>query len=54
MQVKFIGATETVTGSKHLITTDKGFNILLDCGLYQGIGKRNTTFSIVSFRNKSN
>ena len=39
MQVKFIGATETVTGSKHLITTDKGFNILLDCGLYQGMGK---------------
>jgi metallo-beta-lactamase family protein len=39
MQVKFIGATETVTGSKHLITTDKGFNVLLDCGLYQGMGK---------------
>lgn len=39
MQVKFIGATETVTGSKHLITTDKGVNVLLDCGLYQGMGK---------------
>ncbi len=39
MEVKFIGATETVTGSKHLITTDTGFNILLDCGLYQGMGK---------------
>lgn len=39
MQVKFIGATETVTGSKHLITTDKQFNVLLDCGLYQGMGK---------------
>lgn len=39
MQIKFIGATETVTGSKHLITTDKGYNILLDCGLYQGMGK---------------
>ncbi len=39
MQVKFLGATETVTGSKHLITTEKGFTILLDCGLYQGLGK---------------
>lgn len=39
MQVTFIGATETVTGSKHLITTDKGFSVLLDCGLYQGQGK---------------
>lgn len=39
MEVKFLGATETVTGSKHLITTDDGFNLLLDCGLYQGLGK---------------
>ncbi len=39
MQVKFIGATETVTGSKHLVQTDKGYTILLDCGLYQGMGK---------------
>ncbi|MCF8422869.1 MAG: MBL fold metallo-hydrolase [Bacteroidia bacterium] len=39
MQIKFSGATETVTGSKHLVTTDKGYSILLDCGLYQGMGK---------------
>ena len=39
MKIKFLGATETVTGSKHLITTEKGFTILLDCGLYQGMGK---------------
>ncbi len=39
MKVKFIGATETVTGSKHLIITEKGKQILLDCGLYQGMGK---------------
>lgn len=39
MKIQFIGATETVTGSKHLVTTTKGFNILLDCGLYQGQGK---------------
>lgn len=39
MKVKFIGATETVTGSKHLIITEKGKQILLDCGLYQGMGR---------------
>lgn len=39
MKVKFLGATETVTGSKHLIITESGSQILLDCGLYQGMGK---------------
>jgi metallo-beta-lactamase family protein len=33
------GAAGMVTGSKHLITTPKGSNILLDCGLVQGYGK---------------
>jgi metallo-beta-lactamase family protein len=39
MEIKFLGATETVTGSKHMIITTKGKRILLDCGLYQGLGK---------------
>ncbi len=39
MKIKFLGATETVTGSKHLIMTESGSQILLDCGLYQGFGK---------------
>ena len=39
MKVKFIGATESVTGSKHLIITESGKQILLDCGLFQGLGK---------------
>src|SRR5690606_10740286 len=39
MKITFCGAARTVTGSKHLITTDSGKNILLDCGLYQGEGK---------------
>ncbi|MES2516068.1 MAG: MBL fold metallo-hydrolase [Bacteroidota bacterium] len=39
MKIKFIGATETVTGSKHLLITEKGSQILLDCGLYQGMGE---------------
>ncbi len=39
MNITFLGATETVTGSKHLLTTDSGYKLLLDCGLYQGEGK---------------
>lgn len=39
MEVKFLGATETVTGSKHMVVTDSGYTVLLDCGLYQGAGK---------------
>jgi metallo-beta-lactamase family protein len=37
MRIQFFGAARTVTGSKHLITTEKGIKILLDCGLFQGI-----------------
>jgi metallo-beta-lactamase family protein len=39
MKITFHGAARTVTGSKHLLTTDKGTQILLDCGLFQGEGK---------------
>jgi metallo-beta-lactamase family protein len=35
MQMTFYGATREVTGSMHLITTEKD-RILLDCGLFQG------------------
>lgn len=38
MKIQFDGATNTVTGSKHLIITPSGKAILLDCGLYQGHG----------------
>lgn len=37
MTIQFCGAARQVTGSKHLITTQKGTKILLDCGLFQGI-----------------
>lgn len=36
MRIKFCGANREVTGSAHLLITDTGRKILLDCGLYQG------------------
>lgn len=38
MRVAFHGAARAVTGSKHLITLNNGTQILLDCGLFQGMG----------------
>lgn len=35
MEITFLGAARTVTGSMHLITTDRA-RVLLDCGLFQG------------------
>ena len=35
MQIQFLGAADTVTGSRHLVTLG-GQRILLDCGLFQG------------------
>jgi len=39
MKIAFHGAARTVTGSKHLLTLKNGNKYLLDCGLFQGMGK---------------
>ncbi len=43
MDIQFIGAAQTVTGSMHLVRTGTT-NFLVDCGLYQG--KRKLAFEI--------
>lgn len=40
MKLSFHGATRTVTGTKHLVTLENGNTILLDCGLFQGMGQQ--------------
>lgn len=36
--IQFLGATQTVTGSKHMLEVD-GYRTLVDCGLFQGLAQ---------------
>ena len=40
MHITFHGAARTVTGSKHLVQLNDGTAILLDCGMFQGMGEQ--------------
>jgi len=45
MKIAFHGAARTVTGSKHLLSISSGKKYLLDCGMFQGMGRDTDTMN---------
>ncbi len=45
MKITFHGAARTVTGSKHLLHINPNTNVLLDCGMFQGLGRETLEFN---------
>ncbi len=46
MKISFHGAARTVTGSKHIVHLHPGKKILLDCGMFQGMGKETALLNL--------
>ncbi|MFD0793138.1 MBL fold metallo-hydrolase RNA specificity domain-containing protein [Mucilaginibacter litoreus] len=40
MEIIFHGAARNVTGSKHVLQLNDGTTVLLDCGMFQGLGEQ--------------
>ena len=36
-EITFLGGAQTVTGSRHLLRTNAGHRVLVDCGMFQGL-----------------
>lgn len=45
MKISFHGAARTVTGSKHIVHLNPDKKILLDCGMFQGMGRQTLTLN---------
>ncbi|WP_158825368.1 MBL fold metallo-hydrolase RNA specificity domain-containing protein [Mucilaginibacter lacusdianchii] len=45
MHITFHGGARNVTGSKHIVQLNDGTSILLDCGMFQGLGEKTDDYN---------